>query len=762
MLTRLATRVVRYPRSVLAGALAIVVLALVFGASAAEHLKAGGFTAADAESTRASTLLADEFHTGEPNLILLVTAPGGIDTPAARSVGDRLTAALNAEPDVSAVESYWSAPQGISATLRSNDGTSAVVTARIAGDDTVVPNRAGEITGRLTGEQDGIVVRAGGFGPVEHEINDRITADLAIAEAIAIPLTALLLIWVFGSIIAALLPLAIGLFSIVSTLAILRAVALVSDVSIYSLNMTTALGLALAIDYSLFIVSRFREELGRGLAPEQAVLRTVQTAGRTVLFSAITVALSLATLVVFPQYFLKSFAYAGLAVVATASFAALVILPAALILLGRRVDALDVRAPLRRLFRRPPRPPVDEARTFWYRLVRVVMRHATPISVAVIALLLLLGSPFLSAEFGSADDRVLSDQATSRQVGDLLRSDFGQNVTSTVVAVLPDFHDTPGALADYASGLSTVESVGEVTSAAGIFEAGQLVSPAPPGMSTDRSTYLSIATDTDPFSPDGQAQLDALRAVQGPAPALFTGAAAQNRDAIDTLGARIPLAFALIALATFVVLFLFTGSLVLPLKALVVNTLSLTAAFGAMVWVFQNGHLSGLLGFTATGFLIPSMPILMFCIAFGMSMDYEVFLLSRIRDEWMRSEQRAEDNSIAVAKGVARTGRIITAAAALMAIVFFSMITSQVSFIQLFGLGLTITILADATLIRGILVPALMQLMGAFNWWAPGPLARLHKRIGIEESDGDDRPSALVGTGGSDTSPRTSGRHRRS
>lgn len=734
MLTRLLATATRHPRAVLSGALVIVGLALVFGASAASHLKAGGFTAADAESAKASNLLADEFHSGEPNLVMIVTSPHGVDTPAARAVGDRIAAALKAESYVSAVESYWSAAQDIAPALRSKDRTSAIVTARVAGDDTDAPNRAGVIADRLSGVQVGITVRAGGFAVVEHEINDRITADLAIAEAIAIPLTALLLVWVFGSVIAALLPLAVGIFSIVTTLAILRALTLLADVSVYSLNMTTALGLALAIDYSLFIVSRFREELGRGFEPVDAVVRAVQTAGRTVLFSALTVALSLATLVVFPQYFLKSFAYAGLAVVATASLASIVVLPAALVPLGRRVDRLEIRSPLRRLFGRPPRVLVEPERSFWYRLVSFVMRHAAPIALSVIALLIVLGLPFLSANFGAADDRVMTEKTASRQVGDILRSDYAQNATSMVVAVLPEFHGAPSALADYAVGLSEVDGVGAVQSNAGMFASGRQIGPAPPGMSNKSSTLLTIESDADPFSAIGSTQLSHLRSVPSPSPVLFTGAAAQNQDATEALGAKLPLAFTLIALATFLVLFLFTGSLVLPLKALVINALSLSAAFGAMVWIFQDGHLAGVLGFTPTGFLVPSMPILMFCIAFGMSMDYEVFLLSRIRDEWIRSDRSAEGNSRAVALGVARTGRIITAAAALMAIVFFAMAASQVSFIQLFGVGLTITVLADATLIRGILVPALMQLMGRFNWWAPRWLVALHTRIGLHES----------------------------
>ncbi|MFH5209521.1 MMPL family transporter [Antrihabitans sp. NCIMB 15449] len=734
MLVRVARLAVHRPRIVLVGALIVAFLAIVFGASAADHLKGGGFIPPDAESTRATNLLNDSFHGGEPNLILLITTTDGVDSnPAARAAGDRIAAALRAEPEVSAITSYWEAPANLASALRSKDGLSALVTARVAGDDNEAPARAQRIVEGLTGTSDGVTVRAGGFTIVFQQINSQITKDLAVAEAIAIPLTLLLLIWVFGSVVAALLPLLVGLFAIVSTLAILRAFTLVTDVSIFSLNMTTAMGLALAIDYSLFIVSRYREELERGLEPEQAVFRSVQTAGRTVFFSALTVALSLAALAVFPQYFLKSFAYAGLAVVGTAALASILVLPAALVLLGRRVNALDVRVWWRRRTGRPNPTVPDPEQTLWYRGVTAVMRRAAPVAVVVIVALLFLGAPFLNVKFGSPDDRVNTADATSRQVGDIMRTDFAQDAAATTTVVLPDFAGKSEELAGYATALSKVDGVTGVLSQAGVFSAGLRITDQSPFPPNGVGTYLSIGTSADPFSDAGTRQIDALRAIPSPGESLFTGAAAQNEDTLDSLGEKLPLALGLIALTTFVLLFLFTGSVVLPLKALVLNTLSLTAAFGAMVWIFQEGHLSGLLDFTATGFLVPTMPILMFCIAFGMSMDYEVFLLSRIREEWLKSDRTDAANTHAVALGVARTGRIITAAAGLMAIVFFAMTSANISFIQLFGLGLTITVLADATLIRSVLAPAFMQLLGRANWWAPKPLVALHKRIGLEE-----------------------------
>jgi putative drug exporter of the RND superfamily len=735
LLNGIASLAIKRPKWVLSAALVIAVLSIVFGSSVASHLKAGGFVAPDAESTQATDLLAEKFNGGEPNLILMVTAPDGVDSQAARDVGNRLAAALATEPGVTAIQSYWALPDNVKSALRSEDGKSAVVAARVAGDDTEAPKRGGEIAEKLSGTTNGVEVRAGGFTVLFSQINGQITKDLAIAEAIAIPLTLLLLIWVFGSVIAAALPLAIGLFAIVTTLASLRIIAELTDVSVFALNMVTAMGLALAIDYSLFIVSRYREELARGLDPEQAVRRAVQTAGRTVVFSALTVALSLAALAVFPLYFLKSFAYAGLAVVGTAALASILILPAALILLGARVNSLDVRVPVKRLLGRAPTESVIPEESFWYRFVTGVTHRAAIVGVAVIVLLLLLGAPFLSVKFGLPDDRVNQPSASSRQVGDELRSDFPANIGATIAAILPDFHGDTGELGDYAKRLSKVDGVTNVVSAAGVYVNGNLVPTPPiPGFAVDGAAQFTISTKVAPFSSAGEAQIDALRATPAPGgTALFTGAAAINQDGLDAIGEKLLLAFALIALTTFVLLFLFTGSVVLPIKALVLNTLSLTAAFGAMVWIFQEGHLSGLLGFTATGYLVATMPILMFCVAFGMSMDYEVFLLSRVREEWLVSGKTAADNTHAVAIGVARTGRIITAAAALMAIVFFAMVSSKISFIQMFGLGLTLTVLADATLIRMVLVPALMQLMGRANWWAPKPLVALHARIGLHE-----------------------------
>ncbi|MFF3228601.1 MMPL family transporter [Nocardia suismassiliense] len=745
MLIRIAQIATRYPRAILLAAAALAILCGVFGATAASHLKSAGFTSPDAESSEVERLLADNFEGASPNYVLLVSSEAGADAPATRAAGTHLVDTLRARADVKGVQSYWTAQPAVASALRSTSGKDALVLAYLSGDETDAQRTAGELTEQLTGTTDGVTVRQSGIAAVYHDVNKQITHDLALAEGVAIPVSLVVLVLVFGSLIAAALPLTVGIFAILVTLAILRVFTLVTDVSIYALNMTTALGLALAIDYSLFIVSRYREELANGLDPVPATIRAVQTAGRTVLYSALTVALSLAVLSIFDIYFLRSFAYAGVAVVATAAAAAIVILPAALALLGHRVNALDIRVPLRRMVGRSapdPMAPLVPEQSRWYRVVTWVMGHSVPVALILVVLFLALGSPFLSVKFGYPDDRVLPTSAASRQVGDVLRAEFpAANSGNSTTVVLDGYQGGPGPVGEYAKGLSRTDGVSAVLSSAGVFVKGARVAGGPPGMANGTGEYLNVATRVDPFSPAGEAQLHELRAVPAPAPALFGGAAAVNADALDSLGKRMPLAIALIALATFVVLFLFTGSLLLPLKAIVLNTLSLTAAFGAMVWIFQDGHLSGLLGFTAVGYMTPTMPILMFCLAFGMSMDYEVFLLSRVREEWLASGQvvdgvvvrTAKDNEHALAVGVARTGRIFTAAAVLMAIVIGAMVTSKVSFIQLMGLGLTLTVLADATLVRTMLAPALMKLMGTANWWAPAPLARLHARIGLRE-----------------------------
>ena len=410
--------------------------------------------------------------------------------------------------------------------------------------------------------------------------------------------------------------------------------------------------------------------------------------------------------------------------------------PAAIVLLGDRLDSLDVRRLGRRLSRRPEpvRRPVEQM--FFYRSTKFVMRHAVAIGVAIIALLLTLGAPFLGIKWGFPDDRVLPDSASARQVGDQLRSDFAVGSTTNVTVVIPDLTGaTPDELDRYAAQLSRVRDVSSVSAPGGTFVRGSLVGPASAAAIRDGSAFFTVGSTAPLFSQASEIQLDRLHAVAGPGGqhVQMTGLAQINRDSCDAITSRLPTVLAVIAAITFVLLFLLTGSVVLPLKALVLNVLSLSATFGALVWIFQDGHL-GAFGTTATGTLVATIPVLLFCIAFGLSMDYEVFLISRIREYWLASARRKADNDESVALGLARTGRVVTAAALVMSISFAALIAAHVSFMRMFGVGLTLAILVDATLVRILLVPAFMRVLGRANWWAPKPMVWLHARFGISEA----------------------------
>lgn len=736
MLHRIAHLALAAPRRVLVVAALAMVAAGIFGIPVAKSLSAGGFQDPTSESARATQLLSDKFARGDMQLVISVTDDNaGAQSPAARAVGADIAAQLKASPFVTEVSSAWTVPAPAAATLISKDGKTGLILAGITGGESGAQKHAKELTDQLVHDRDGVTVRAGGEAMIYVQINGQSEKDLLMMESIAIPLSFLVLVWVFGGLLAAALPLAVGGFAILGSLAVLRGFTMVTDISIFALNLTVAMGLALAIDYTLLIVSRYRDELAEGVDPDRALVRTMVTAGRTVLFSAMTVALSMVAMVLFPMYFLKSFAYAGIAVVALAAFAAIVVAPAAIALLGDRLDAYDVRRFIRRVLGRPEpvRKPVEQ--TFWYRMTKRVMRRSVPVGLAVIALLLMLGAPFLGIKWGFPDDRVLPSSASSRQLGDELRNDFAVDSSTAVTVVLPDVTRlAPAELDRYAGDLSRAADGVSVSAPGGTFVDGRRVGPPTSGTGmADGSAYLTVGSHVPLFSDASEAQLDALHAVPAPAEVQFTGLAQVNRDSSHAITSRLPLVLGIIAAITFVLLFLLTGSVVLPLKALVLNVLSLSAAFGALVWIFQDGHL-GALGTTSTGTLVANLPVLLFCIAFGLSMDYEVFLVSRIREYWLESGQTREDNDESVALGLARTGRVVTAAALLMSISFAALIAAQVAFMRMFGLGLTIAVLVDATLVRMLLVPAFMHLMGQWNWWAPAPLARLHKRIGISES----------------------------
>ena len=732
------------PRVVVAVAVLGLLLAGLLGGDVADSLISGGFDDPTSESSQAREVVADTFNGGAPDVVLLIsTEDGSVDDPAVAAAGAALTGDLASREEVQQAASYWTL--GAAPPLRSDAGDRAIALIRFNGDESERLDLAAELREELQDTplgDDLATITVGGLSAVFSEVNETVESDLVSAEAIALPITLVLLVIIFGSVVSALLPLAIGGLSIVGTFLVLELIAGVTEVSIFALNFTTALGLGLAIDYALLVVNRYREELAAGHDPRVAVSRTVRTAGRTVVFSGLTVASSLVALLVFQFAFLRSFAYAGIAVVGLAVIGAVVVLPAMLVLLGTRVNALTVRRP-------KVLPPGQESDGVWHRIATTVMRRPLPIATVATLLLLVLGVPFLGVELGFPDDRVLPPGAETREVADVLREEFGSAEESALLAVLPDTDATgedAAAVAGYAAELSRLDGVARVDSAVGSFLDGQRLPvelPTAAGMATASETYLQVVPDVEPISEEGEALVAAVRAVDAPSEdALIGGPSAELVDSKAGLMGRLPLALALIAAITFVVLFVSFGSILMPLKAIVLNLLSLTATLGAMVWVFQDGRFEEALGFTATGTLTVTMPVLLFVLAFGLSMDYEVFLLSRIKEEW----DRTHDPIGSVALGLERTGRIVTAAAVLIAVVFLAFgITGSVSFMKLFGFGMTLAVLMDAFVVRTTLVPAFMRLAGGANWWAPAPLRRLHDRYGFSETidlDDDTAPAS--------------------
>jgi putative drug exporter of the RND superfamily len=713
-----------------------MVAAGVFGIPVAKSLSASGFQDPTSESAKATQLMTDKFGQGDMKMLITVTAPDAAADGAARAVGIDIVDHLQQSPHVAEVTSAWTAPPAAVRDLVSEDGKTGLIVAGITGGESNAQSYAKMLSDEVAHDRDGVIVRSGGAAMVNAQITAQSQRDLLLMESIAIPFSFIVLVWVFGGLLAAALPIVVGGMAILGSMAVLRLITLSTDVSIFALNLTTAMGLALAIDYTLLIISRYRDELADGADPNRALVRTMVTAGRTVLFSATTVALSMAAMILFPMHFLKSFAYAGVATVSFAALAAVVVTPAAIVMLGDRLNSLDIRRLVRRLLRRPEPEPRRVEQQFWYRSTKFVMRRALPIGLAVVVLLVVLGAPFLGVKWGFPDDRVLPKSASAHQVGDQLRNGFADDMATAVQVVIPDANgQAPADLERYAAELSQVPDVSAVSAPSGTFIDGARAGP--PSAATGiahGSAFLTVSSTAPLFSARSQIQLDRLHAVSPPGgkPVDLTGIAQTNRDSVNAITSRLPLVLGVIAVITFALLFLLTGSVLLPLKALALNVLSLTAAFGALVWIFQDGHL-GAFGTTATGTLVANMPVLLFCIAFGLSMDYEVFLISRIREYWLASGRTRADNDEAVALGLARTGRVITAAALVMSISFAALIASQVQVMRLFGLGLTLAVLVDATLVRMVLVPAFMHVLGGWNWWAPRPLARLHQRI---RSDG--------------------------
>ena len=716
VLASLGRFVVHRARLVLVAAVLALIGFAVLGVGAFGKLKTGGFQDPGADSTKAQALTDQQFG-GAWDVVLLVHArTGTVDDAPARAAGDTAARRLAALPGVSHVVSHWSTPEP---GLRSKDGKFALV----LGNTKSGHELSASAMARLQTTSPGVSVTVGGDGAVDAEVTDHVGSSLALAEVIAVPLILALLVLAFGGVVAALLPLATGLGAIIGTFAELFLLGSVTDVAIYAINITTALGLALAVDYALLMVSRYREELMAGHGTAEAAVRSVQTAGRTIVFSGITVAAALAVLLIFPLYFLRSFAYAGIGVVLISMAGAVVVLPALLAVLGPRVNA--GRLPWAR--NREP----STAAPFWGRLAGQVMRRPALIAIPVLALLLLVALPLRNAQFGSPDDRVLQKGTDSRAVGDVLRSRFAGD-SSTALNVIADGRPSRAALTGYAARISELAGVARVETSVAIYAHGAAVPhSADPALARANAQRLSVVSAADPRSALAKRLVRTVRAMPGPdgARIYVGGQTAELMDTTHAIGHRLLLAAVLIVLTTFIVLFLFTGSVLQPVRSLLLNAITLAATGGLMVWIFQEGHLSSDLHFTALP-LDTSMLVLLFCIAFGLSMDYEVIVLSRIKE----LHDQGWDNRTAVTHGLTRSGRIVTTAAALIAVQFFAIGTASVSFLQLFGVGAGLAVVIDATLVRAVLVPACQRVLGRAAWYAPAPLRRLYGRVNLAEA----------------------------
>ncbi|MGW0326155.1 MMPL family transporter [Nocardia sp. NPDC003183] len=701
------------------------VLAVVLGALGAtlfERVEGGGYTDSGSESSRALEVLGTEFGQAPPNLLLLVETESSVEDPESTAAATALVANLQERAGVTEVMSYWTSHQPA---LRSVDGKQGLIVASVLGSEREIDQRVTAISEELTGKQGSLQVRAGGFAMLMHETVQQSKTDIAKGEAIAFPLTLIALLFVFGGLVAASLPLLVAIGTVLTTMGALWLLTLFTPLAVTATNVATLLGLGLAIDYSLLIVSRYRDELAEGRTPAGAVATTLRTAGRTVAFSALTVAVALAGLLFFPLLAIRSMGYAGIVVAALAALVSLTALPAALLLIGTRID----KGQLGWWFLRAPRPAPGEGA--WHKLATAVMRKPISIGLAVTALLLLLGAPFLGVKLGFPDERTLPASMNSRQVTEIVARDFGESDQHTLVAVLPDSAYSAAGLDTIARDMSDLDNVRRVDTATGSYaQGGLLLEPtaANARFRVEKAVYLSIVPTTG--DSDALAHLvEQVRAVRTPSELLVGGVAAANTDSVAAIENALPWALGFVVIMMLIVLFALTGSVVLPVLAVILSALSLTATFGALVWIFQDGHLSGVLGFTVTGDLSATVPVMLFAAAFGLAMDYQVFLLSRIREEYDRTGK----NETAVALGLERVGRIVTAAAILISLVFLGFLASDITFMKSFGIGLPLAVIVDATLVRGFLLPAAMKVLGDANWYAPEFLRRLHDRWGLDE-----------------------------
>jgi RND superfamily putative drug exporter len=708
--TRIANLTWRHPKLVLAAVGAFALFAVAVGHNVEQHLKAAGFTDPSSESEQATSVLRDSLgYDPNPAIVLVVRSPDGGslnpgDPTVRRDVG-RLSAEVARVEYVGRVLNPLRNPRA-GAELIAKDGESLAIAAYLSTNDI---ENAGGIAAEEVKElaaASPLDVAEGGFAQGFNETNDQTRKDLTTAELIAFPVLALLLLFVFRGVVAAAIPLLIGGISIVGTLFVLRIMSGFVDTSLFALNIATGLSLGLAVDYALLMVSRYREEIAADGATEEAHRRTVVTAGRTAVFSGLTVAAAMAALIFMPQRFLYSMAVAGASVAVLSSLIAILVVPSMLALLGKRIDALSIRRG----------PAVSDSSDGWYRLARGVMRHPLAVALGSGALLLAAAAPLLWTTLTGPSAEAVPPNQPSYDAYRYLERHYPRDVTEAVTVAV-DGRASNAQLAAYQRQIATV---------------GDVVRGTPFVRAEGNVSYANFALSKPALSDASQ---DAVREIRnlpppGGATVLVSGNSARFIDQKQSLLEHAPLVVAIIALTTLIVLFLLTGSVLLPLKTLLMNSLTLGATLGILVLAFQEGWLNSPLDYTGPAAIEVTSLVFLFAVIFGLATDYAVLVMARIKER----HDLGDSNEEAVAVGIGRTGRVITAAAVAIAVVFLAFGVSSVFFVKQIAIGMAFGVMIDATIVRALLVPSLMRLFGEWNWWAPKPLRRIYLRLGISEA----------------------------
>ncbi|MEV8020395.1 MMPL family transporter [Streptomyces sp. NPDC086554] len=720
-LARLSRLCLRHARLVLAAHAMVAAVALVLGVGAFTTLSSGGYTATGTEAARAEQLLSDRFGASTADVTVYARATGSVDGPVAAASGRRLTAWARAQPGVKHVVSYWTSGRP---ELRSADGRAALIRLDLSGDEFTAMRVSERLAPGAKWHAGDLRTALTGSAVVNAETTRQSQRDLLRAELIVLPLTVLILLLAFRSLLASLVPTVIAVCAVTVSLAVVRLINGLMPMSVFSLNIAAALGFGLAVDYALFVVTRFREELDAGRGVEEAIVRSMSTAGRAAAYSGITVVAGLSVVLVLPLPFLRSLAVAGIVVVSAGAAVTVTALPALLALIGHRLPGGHG------LWRRRESAGGRGAEKgrIWQAIARFTTAHPVHLLVLSTVFLLTLAVPFLHARFGVVDARVLPATAQARVISDRVAKTFAVDSERTVQVVLPDVNvEARSAQVDsYARSLSRIGGVTAVRAATGSYSSGTAWPETGRGSSPSgvHGTVISVLMSAPAQSEGAKDVVHRVRQVPAPGERLVTGRTAHAVDTATAVGDRLPWAIALAALFTMGTLLVCTRSVLVPVKAVLVGGLSLTASLGAMVWIFQEGHGRFLTGeFAVTGQLEMTMPVLVLALAFGASVDYELFLMTRIREEF----SACGDHRQAIVTGIAHTGRLFTAAALIVAVAMAALATSGISMLKVLGTGLAIAVVVDATIVRGILVPAVLQLAGRANWWMP-PLRR-HPRL---------------------------------